>query len=88
VLRWVGWIADADAEFVEGSKDVGVAAQEAGHEDAEQQDYERHDYDQSNHLRLLLEVRPQYSTHSEPVKMVTTAQGGPRTDRPVEGGGR
>jgi hypothetical protein len=30
---------------VEGSKDVGVAAQEAGHEDAEQQDHERHDYD-------------------------------------------
>jgi hypothetical protein len=38
-------IADADAKFVEGSKDVCMAAQEARDEDAEQQDYERHDHD-------------------------------------------
>jgi hypothetical protein len=34
---------------MEGSKDVCVAAQEAGDKDAQQQDDERHDYDQSNH---------------------------------------
>jgi hypothetical protein len=42
-------IADADAKFVEGSKDVCVTAQEAGDEDSQQKDHERHDHDQSNH---------------------------------------
>jgi hypothetical protein len=51
-------IADAHAEFMEGSKDVRMAAQQAGHEHAEQQDNERHDHDQSNHCDSSSGFRP------------------------------
>ena len=44
-----GGVADAGAELVQGAQDVGMAAEEARHQDAEHQNHERRDNDQRDH---------------------------------------